>query len=136
MSQSKYGIDITLKAGAAYDTSTALYHVGYVSAANTWTLVNTNTCWPKFGGVLQNDPKINQAAQCRIAGTTKLYMNDTCTAGDVIICNTAGAGDDFTATTATVTSNWLFLGVANEASAATGTVIEVILRPMYGTYAS
>jgi len=128
------GIDISLKTYDKYDTSTARYHVAYLSSANTARVMNTMGV--AVIGVIQDASPNTSSCAVRLAGTTKLWMNDTCSAGDYIVSNTAGAGDMVTLSANTSTNNYPLVGIANEACAATGTIIEVIMIPGNGNMGS
>lgn len=127
MARGLSGIDISLKPYDKYNTTTTRYHWGYISAANTYRIANTMGA--KMVGILQDASPNTSSCVVRIAGVTKVYMNDTCAVGDFVIGNTTGSGENTTSTTYTSTSQWPLIGIANEACSATGTVIEVIMTP-------
>ena len=62
-----------------------------------------------------------------VSGIAKVYMNDTCAAGDMIAGDTSGYGKKHVDTTA----GSYVVGTAFEASAATGTVIQVLIQPKF-----
>lgn len=62
-----------------------------------------------------------------IDGIAKLYMNDTCAAGDLIAGDSSGYGKKHVDTTA----GSYVVGIALEASAATATVIQVLVQPKF-----
>lgn len=74
-------------------------------------------------GVLQNDPKINEAASVRVLGLSKCSAGGTVSIGDMVTCTTGGQ-----ALTANTTGQWC-IGFAESASTAAGQVIEVFLAP-------
>ena len=62
-----------------------------------------------------------------VTGIAKVYMNDTCAAGDLIAGNSSGQGLKHVDTTA----GSHVIGQALEASAATATVIQVLIQPRF-----
>lgn len=67
------------------------------------------------------------AIPVRVSGIQKVYMNDTCAAGDLIAGDSSGFGKKHVDTTA----GSYVVGKALEASAATGTVIQVLIQPHF-----
>ncbi len=63
----------------------------------------------------------------RVSGIAKIYMNDTCAAGDLIAGDSSGFGKKHVDTTA----GSYVVGQALEASAATATVIQVLIQPKF-----
>jgi len=132
MSQSLYGVD---KSFISATTLTA-YRLVYLSAANTVAYPNTATA--RIIGITQGEAaETGSAISVRLFGTSKVYTNDTCSAGELIgFSAVGGTGTGYAATAncayATGTTGTL-VGVALQASAATGTLIEVTVMPNYVT---
>jgi hypothetical protein len=63
----------------------------------------------------------------RVSGIAKVYMNDTCAAGDLIAGDSSGFGKKHVDSTA----GSYVIGQALEASAATATVIQVLIQPKF-----
>ena len=83
---------------------------------------------PMVGITLDAVTDVNQAIPVQTNGIAKLYMNDTCAAGDLIAGEAAtGYGKKHIDTTA----GSYVIGQALEASAATGTVIQVLIQPKF-----
>lgn len=129
MSQDMRGLDITLRAGANINTTTADFRAVQIGSAMSALICASMTSKPI--GVLQNRPKDNTGASCqvRVAGVTKLYLNDTCTAGDLIGIYTSGTAMRLVGVSVTGATIGSVLGRALEASAITGTVISLLLMP-------
>lgn len=126
MSQSS-GYEKSFKAGADLNTTTSDFRAVYVNSSQSVMIVNTTTVATNTVGILQNRPKSGTGAACHVrllAPTSKVYLNDTCTAGDIIIVGSTGA---IRGTSLTQTANYTELGKALESSAASGTIIEIML---------
>ncbi|MDI6756437.1 MAG: hypothetical protein QME32_00275 [Endomicrobiia bacterium] len=122
------GYDKSFKAGADLNTTTSDFQPVYVNSAGSVRIANSTT--HKVIGILQNRPKSGTGAACvvRSVGYSKITVNDTCTAGDQIVMGSGGAlrGSGLSITAAT--SRYI-VGDAIETSGASGTVIEIFLRP-------
>ena len=120
------GLDASFKSGANLNTTTSDWQPVRISSAGSVNLANTTT--QRVIGVLQNRPKTGTGAACvvRSVGFSKLAMNDTCSAGDLVV---RGAGGAVRGTGLSATINRSVIGRATEASAASGTVINVLLTP-------
>lgn len=82
---------------------------------------------PMIGISLDNVTDTNQAIPVVVGGIAKLYINDTCAAGDLIAGDSSGYGKKHVDTTA----GSYVVGKALVASAATGTVIQVLIQPHF-----
>lgn len=82
---------------------------------------------PMVGVTLDTVLDTTSALPVRVSGIAKVYMNDTCTAGDLIAGDSSGYGKKHVDTTA----GSYVVGQALEASAATGTVIQVLIQPKF-----
>lgn len=122
------GFDKSFKAGADLNTTTTQWRPAYINSGSSVNIANTSTLIAV--GVIQNKPKTGTGSSVwvRSVGFTKLYMNDTCSAGDTIVTGSGGAvrGTGLSITAAT---SRFVIGRAIEASAATGTIIELFLNP-------
>ena len=79
------GIDISLIAAADY--SAKQYYFMTATTGGKCTLAGANE---KVIGVLQNKPESGEVAIVRVAGTSKVYMGETLTAGEVVTSTAAG----------------------------------------------
>lgn len=107
------------------DLSAKQFYAVKLTAADTVDLASAAT--DRCVGILENDPKANQAAQVRILGMTKAVSDGSSTAisvGDLVGPNASGVMVKKT----TVDDN--IMGIAMDASSASGVVIGVILTPM------
>ena len=82
---------------------------------------------PQVGISINEVTDTNQAIAVQVGGIAKLQMNDTCAAGDLIAGDSAGLGKKHVDATA----GSFVVGQALEASAATGTVIQVLIQPRF-----
>lgn len=82
---------------------------------------------PMVGISIQEVTDTNQSIPVQVDGIAKVYMNDTCAAGDLIAGDTSGMGKKHVDTTA----GSYVVGQALEACAATGTVIQVLIQPKF-----
>ena len=74
-------------------------------------------------GVIQNKPASGESASVAIGGTSKLSMAAACDQGEKIMSDAAGKGTPVDADQKSV------IGIALEASAGDGSIIEVLLTP-------
>lgn len=122
------GTDKSFKAGGDLNTTTSDFQPVRINSSGSVMIANSTT--HKAVGVLQNRPKAGTGASCwvRSGGYTKITMNDTCTAGDTILTGSGGPvrGTGLSITAAT---SRFVIGTAVEASAATGTIIELLINP-------
>lgn len=118
------GMDASFKAGADLNTTTTDWQPVRINSAGSVTIANSTT--HRAIGIIQNRPKSGTGASCwvRAVGFSKVVMNDTCAAGDLIYM---GSGGPRKASGLTATSDTQILGRATEPSAATGTVINLLL---------
>ena len=125
------GFEKSFKAGQNLNTTVSDWAAVYINSGSSVITVNTLTQKPI--GVLQNRPNSGTGASChvRLGATSKLTLNDTCTAGDLLVTGPGGivrgTGLTISAVAATTVSRYV-LGEALEASAATGSVIEVLIN--------
>ena len=82
---------------------------------------------PQVGISINEVTDTNQAISVQVNGIAKVYMNDTCAAGDLIAGDSSGYGKKHVDSTA----GSYVVGQALEASAATGTVIQVLIQPRF-----
>lgn len=82
---------------------------------------------PMVGITLDTVTDTTTAIPVAVAGIAKVYMNDTCAAGDLIAGDSSGYGKKHVDTTA----GSYVIGQALEASAATATVIQVLIQPKF-----
>jgi hypothetical protein len=82
---------------------------------------------PQIGITMDTVLDTTGAIPVRVSGIAKVYMNDTCAAGDLIAGDSSGYGKKHVDTTA----GSYVVGKALEASAATGTVIQVLIQPHF-----
>lgn len=123
-----YGFDYSFKAGGDLDTTTSDFQPVRVNSANSVLIANSTT--HKVIGVLQRRPNAGTGASCnvRLFGVSKLTMNDTCTAGDIIVAGSGGPVRG-TALSITAATSRFQIGVALDSSAITGTIINVMVKP-------
>lgn len=121
------GFDRSYKAGADLNTTTTDWQPVRVNSSNSVMVANSITHRPI--GIIQNRPKSGTGASCwvRSVGYSKLTMNDTCSAGDLVIMGANGPIRG-TALSITVATNQSTVGRAVEASIDTGSVIEVLIQ--------
>ena|SRR3990172_2073171 len=135
MSQDSGGFNISFKTGANLDTTTSDFMPVRIGSASSVLIANSTT--HKAIGILQNRPNAGTgaAAWVRVNGTSKIVMNDTCTAGDLLVTGTAGGALRGTGLSITAATSRFVIGYAIESCAATATVIQVLLMPsvMAGT---
>lgn len=127
MSQFMSGHDKSFKAGADLNTTTSDWRAVYINSSQSVNIVNTTTVATNTVGILQNRPKSGTGAACHVrllAPSSKVFLNDTCSAGDIIIVGSTGA---IRGTSLTQTANFTEIGKALESSGASGTIIEVML---------
>lgn len=121
------GFNKSFRAGGNLNTSTSDFRPVYINSSQSVLIVNTTTVATNTIGILQNRPNSGTGASCHVllfGPTSKVYLNDTCAAGDVIIVGSTGA---IHGTALTHTANITVLGKALEVSAASGTIIEIML---------
>ena len=100
------------------------YRIVKISAANTVNICTAST--DKCIGVTVDDATAaNQAIPVAVAGVVRIQFNETCAAGNFVMANTLGMAIPAVATTAGVQ----VIGVCLGTVAATGTQMEVLLRP-------
>ena len=131
MTVSVYGLDKTFRAGGNYATTTSQYEPVFLSAANTVSTANTST--NVFLGVLQNKPASGSSANVRILGTTKIRIDASVTAGDLIGFG-ASAAVSIINTAVTTTARQSVIGIALE-TGSTNTIIEVLIQPFHHSVA-
>lgn len=121
------GFNASFKAGADLDTTTSDFRPVRINSSNSVNIAQSTTHRPI--GILQNRPNAGTGASCnvRAVGFSKLTMNDTCTAGDTIVAGSGGAVRGTALSITAATSRFGF-AIACEASAATGTVIDVLIN--------
>ena len=105
-------------------TTLAAYRAVYVSAANTVAYVNTISS-AIIGVSMNSIGDTVQSIPIQLDGIARIVCNDTFAAGALISADTAGKGVPYAAVTAPTS----FIGVALEACAATGTVVQVVINP-------
>ena len=107
------------------DLSAKQFYAVKMSALDTVALAAAAT--DRCIGILQNDPKANQACDVRILGMTKAVSDGSGTAiavGDLV-------GPDSTGKMIKkATADYNVMGIAMDASSASGTVIGVAMTPM------
>ena len=121
------GFNASFKAGADLNTSTSDFQPVYVNSASSVIVASATT--HRVIGILQNRPKDGTGAACwvRCNGFSKVTMNDTCTAGDLLMIGDNGViRATGVSNTAAVTRS--MIGRAMENSAQTNTVIPVLLQ--------
>ncbi len=127
MSQFISGFDKSFKAGADLNTSTSDWRAVYINSSQSVNIVNTSTVATNTVGILQSRPNSGTGAACHVrllAPSSKVFLNDTCAAGDVIIAGSTGA---IHGSGLTQTANVTVLGRALESSGVSGTIIEIML---------
>lgn len=82
---------------------------------------------PMVGITLDTVTDTTTSIPVAVAGIAKVYMNDTCGAGDLIAGDSSGYGKKHVDTTA----GSYVIGQALEASAATATVIQILIQPKF-----
>lgn len=82
---------------------------------------------PMVGVTLDTVLDTTGSLPVRLSGIAKIYMNDTCAAGDLIAGDSSGYGKKHVDTTA----GSYVIGQALEASAATATVIQILIQPKF-----
>lgn len=128
MSQAS-GFDKSFKAGGDLNTTTSDWQPVRINSSGSVLIANSTT--HKAIGILQNRPKSGTGASAwvKLGGTSKVTMNDTCTAGDTIVTGSANGALRGTGLSITAATSRFVIGHALEASAASGTVIEVLINP-------
>lgn len=118
------GFDASFKAGGDLNTTTSDWQPVRINSAGSVLIANSTT--HRVIGILQNRPNSGTGASCwvRTVGFSKVAMNDTCAAGDLIYMGTGGPRR---ATGLTVTADTQILGRSTEPSAATGTVVQLLI---------
>lgn len=127
MSQFIPGFDKSFRAGADLNTTTSLFRPVYINSSQSVNIVNTTTVATNTIGIMQKLPKSGTGSACHVRllnASSKIFLNDTCSAGDIIIVGSTGA---IRGTALTQTANVTVLGRALESSAASGTIIEIML---------
>lgn len=84
------GIDISFK--AAEDLSAKQYHFVHQASDTTVDMVDSGAEFPV--GILQNAPESGEVAVVRVAGVSKLVMNDAVAVGVGVKCEYVGASDN------------------------------------------
>ena len=107
---------------AGVDLSAKRYHVVMLASTAKQVKVSTGPTVANIG-VLQNDPKLNEAASVCGAGLTRAEAGGEIAAGDMITANTTGQ------CVATTTANDKVIGKAITAAATAGDLFEVFLAP-------
>lgn len=119
MSQSIGILDITFKAGA--DLSASQFAPVKLGAnVNEVVLAGANE---EAIGILQNTPTAGKAASVRLAGTSKVKASAAIAKGAAVVA----AANGKVVTAGVQPQN--ILGLALEAAAADGDIIEMVLRP-------
>lgn len=121
MSQQLGVLDITCEAGE--DLSSYQYQPVYLSADHTVKLCTTGNV--DAIGVLQNKPKSGEAALVRVIGTTKVKAGEVIAVGNRVYVDTDAMVME---EDAAAQSEVRLIGIALEASAADGDIIEVFLQ--------
>lgn len=108
---------------AAADLSAKQYFLVELTAEDTVGLINAAT--DRVIGVLQNKPKLDEAAQVRILGISKVVSDGTTAiaVGDYVGPNASGKAIK------KATADNVVAGIALKASDADGDVIPVLLTP-------
>ena len=115
---------VTVTKTAENDLSAKQYYIVELSAENQVDVCDGATDLPY--GVLQNDPDVGQAATVAIGGKTKVVSDGSgvnITVGSWL--GTDGSGKAVVKST----DGDLVLGIAEQASTADGTIIEMTIRP-------
>ena len=113
--------DLSLQAAADYYTTSKQYYIMKVDSNGRACLAGAANA--ASIGVLQNKPKIYEAAEIRKVGISKVVCGDAITIGDKVTGNSAHK-----AVTATATQR--FIGIALETGAA-GRVISILMDSGY-----
>ena len=100
--------------------------VGLSSTPHT-AIYPANLTDPSIGITVDTVLDTTGSIPVQVDGIAKVYMNDTCAAGDLIAGNSSGQGLKHVNTTA----GSYVIGLALEASAATATVIQVLIQPKF-----
>jgi len=106
-------------------TTLAAQRIVYVSDVNTVAYLNTIASLP-IGVTIDTVEDTTQAIPVQENGIARIYANDTFSAGDLVSGDASGRAIPYTAAPGTATC---FVGVALEACAATGTVVQVNINP-------
>ena len=122
------GFQQSFKAGADLNTTTSDFAAVRIGSSMSIQIANTST--HKAIGILQNRPKSGTGSSCwvQFGGVTKVTMNDTCSANDIIVTGSGGPVKG-TGLSITAATSRFQIGYALEASAASGTVISLLLHP-------
>lgn len=108
-------LDLTFRAGA--DLSTKQFHIVELTGQDTVNVCDAATDKPL--GILQNKPKVGEAAIVRVWGISKVVAGDVLTAGADYGTSAAGQA------VAKVTAGDLVLGRVLEGTAAAGNLATV-----------
>lgn len=125
MSQSNPGVVISMEAGG----SISAYRVCYVSgdhAITLWGSTNASTLL----GVTMDGGAAGTSIPVVISGTAKVEINDSVTAGQLLVPATAGSGRVVGVSVATATVGAPYVGVCLDTvsgASCTGAVVEVAL---------
>ena len=105
--------------------SIAAYRIVRATATPNTAALCTATTDVILGVTTDDANKSNQAVPVGVSGVQKVYMNDTCAAGSLVMTDASGRGIAATANTAGV----YVLGVCLNTVSATGTLAEVLVNP-------
>ncbi len=126
---------LPLKLGSNAKTTTAQYKVGYISAANTVSIVDTTSAYKSAIGIIETYPSASsEVGSVIIHGITKAYCNASVTAGDAI--SPAGTGKIQTfpgvnlTTGSAATATGVILGYALE-NGSTNQAITIYVNPQF-----
>lgn len=120
MSQQLGVLDVTFEAGEDLDSNQ--YYAVYLSADHTVSLCTTGHV--DAIGILQNKPKSGEAAVVRALGSTKAIASEVVAVGKRVLVGTDGKLDE---ENAAAQAEVRLIGVALEAAAADGDIIEIFL---------
>ena len=115
---------VSFLAGSSAQTTTSQYSVGYISAANTVSVINTNTSNP-VGIIDSYQSAGSQTVRVITAGLAKAYAGASIAAGSLLMPQT-GTALVITAA-ATITSK--IIGTALEAASTNG-ALTINVHPM------
>jgi hypothetical protein len=127
MSQSKPGVVVSLDAGG----SISAYRVVYVSGDHAITLYGA-THTTSIVGITQDGGAAGTSIPVVISGTAKVEINDSVTAGQLLVPAIAGtiSGRVVGVTVATATAGTPYVGICLDTvsgASCTGAVVEVVL---------
>lgn len=80
--------DYSNTAGLLGQGGSAQFYGVYISAARTVAIGNATTA--RCYGILQNKPKLGEAADVGVFGPTKMYANGTIAAGGLLMMDSGG----------------------------------------------